>query len=232
MRLVLVFFFILGMTAIRAQENFKTKQNAAYTIRGNVGIPRSISSQMFRTSFNGVYEINLSVNARLFNNVFVGLGYQNSHHQNNKFLKFQYFNASIPYNTRIDAHSGFLKIGGDRFFSDDNYMSYSVNTGLMQVNYKNVNEDTTKLNKPFGMQQYMTPFVQPEMSVNFIVDEKRTMSLSIMIAYTTVLTRFDPKAPRLNHFEEINKSRNSYYMSWINIGFGFNVLINRRKISS
>jgi hypothetical protein len=228
MRIKAVIFFLLFNVLAYAQD-FRSKQNAPYTIRGNIGIPRTISSQMFRTCFNGVYEANLSVNARIFNNVFVGLGYQNSHHQNNKFLKFQYFRASIPYNTRFDTHSGFIKIGVDRFFSDDNYMSYSINSGLMQANYKNVNADTNKLNQPYGIQKYIVPYVQPELAVNFIVDEKKTMSLSIMISYTTLFGNFDPKAPRLNHFEEVNKKQNSYFMSWFNLGFGFAALINRKQ---
>jgi len=228
MRGLITLFFIAISGIFFAQEKLTEKRNALVTIRGNIGIPRTISSQMFRTCFNGVYEANLSVNVRLFNNVFVGVGYQNSHHQNNKFLKFQYFNASIPYNTRIMAHGGFVKIGGDRFFSADNFMSYSINSGLMQVNYTNVNADTNKLNRPYGPVSYITPYVQPEMSVNFIVDEKKTMSLSIMLSYTTLFSNFDPKSPRFNHFEQVNTTKNKYVMSWINIGFGFAVLINKK----
>jgi hypothetical protein len=211
------------------QDKVLDKQNAAFTIRGNIGIPRVISSQMFRTCFSGVYETNLSVNARLAGNFFVGLGYQNTHFQNNKFLKFQYFNASIPYNTRIMAHAGFIKVGTDKFFSPTGYMSYSLNSGLMQLQYQNVNADTSQLNKPYGLQTYITPYVQPEMSVNFIVDEKQTMSLSIMLSYTTLFSKFDPRAPRFNHFEEISKKNNRYNVSWFNIGFGFTVLINKKQ---
>jgi hypothetical protein len=184
---------------------------------------------MFRTSFSGVYEADLSVNVRLFGNFFAGLGYQNSHFQNNKFLKFQYFNASIPYNTRITGHGGFLKLGTDKFFSPTGFMSYALNSGLMQLNYTNVNADTNKLNRPYGPTVLLTPFVQPQMAVNFIVDEKQTMALSIMLSYTTLFSSFDPRSPRFNHFEEISKKSNRYTVSWFNIGFGFTVLINKKN---
>src|ERR1044072_4910967 len=126
------------------------KENAPLTIRGNIGIPKSLSSSMFRTSFNGVYEGNLSVNMKIFSNFFVGLGYQNSHFQNNKkvFAYYQVKNQSgqatgafLSYNTRMIGHAGFLKIGYDQLF-DKGYVSYSLNTGLMLLNYTNVVPDT------------------------------------------------------------------------------------------
>jgi hypothetical protein len=185
---------------------------------------------MFRTAFNGVYEANLSFNARLFSNFYVGLGYQISQFQNNKFLKYQYFNNSVPYNTRFAGNAGFLKLGYDVFFSDKGYMSYSLNTGLMQGNYSNVNLDTNINNKPYGKLVFITPYTQPEVSVNFLVENN--LSFSIMLSYTTLFTNFDPKAPRFNQFEEVRKQQNRYYMSWINIGFGFNILINTKKGAS
>lgn len=206
------------------------KQNALFTIRGNIGIPRSISSQMFQTTFNGISEGNLSFNARLFSNFFVGLGYQNSYFQNNKFLKFQYFNNSIPYNTRLMANSGFIKLGFDKFFSETGYMSYSINSGFMQCNYSNVNLDTSSNNKPYGKLVFASPYIQPEAGINFIVD--KNLSFSIMLSYTTLLYRFDPKAPRFNHFEEVRSASNHYFISWINIGFGFNVLLNSKSKAS
>ncbi|MBA3663711.1 MAG: hypothetical protein H0W61_05830 [Bacteroidetes bacterium] len=228
MRTLILALLLLFTAFAYPQDKILDKRNALVTIRGNVGIPRGISSQMFRTCFAGVYEANLSVNVRLFGNFFIGVGYQNSHFQNNKFLKFQYFKASIPYNTRLMAHSGFMKIGIDKFFSPTGYMSYSLNSGLMQVNYLHVNADTNLLNRPYGLQTYITPYLQPEMAVNFIVDEKQKMSLSIFVAYATVLSNFDPKGPRFNHFEEVSKKNNRYYMSWFNIGFGFTVLLDRK----
>ena len=106
-------------------------------------------------------------------------------------------------------------------------MSYCLNSGFMQCNYSNVNLDTNINNKPFGKLIFSAPYIQPEVSANFIVDN--TISFSIMLSYTTLFSNFDPKAPRFNHFEEVKKTSNKYYMSWLNIGFGFNVLINTKS---
>jgi hypothetical protein len=225
-----IFFVLLLLFSIFSFAQKIDKQNALVTIRGNIGIPRMGSSQMFRTCFSGIAETNLSVNVRLFNNFIVGGGYQFDYFQNNKFLKFRYFNAVVPYNTRMVGHSGFIKIGIDKFFSQGGYMHYSINSGLMAFNYTGVNADTSLANRPYGLKSFTAPFVQPEMSVNFIVD--KNLSFSIMLSYTAMFTKFDPKAPRFNHFEEVTKTSNKSIMSWLNIGLGFNVLINKKSKAS
>ncbi|MEI8136078.1 MAG: hypothetical protein WCH21_02010 [Bacteroidota bacterium] len=202
------------------------QENALFTIRGNIGIPRVISSQMFRTSFAGLYEGNLSLNVKLFNNFFIGVGYQNTQFQNNKFLKFQYFNASIPYNTRLLCSGAFIKLGYDKFFSEKGYASFNLNSGLMLNNYFNVNADTSLANKPFVLKDFSAPYVQPEASVNFIVE--KNLSFSLMLSYTALFYRFDPKAPRFAQFQEIKNTSNKYFMGWINIGFGFHILIDKK----
>ena len=202
------------------------QENALFTIRGNIGIPRVISSEMFRTSFAGLYETNLSFNIKLFKNFFVGVGYQNTQFQNNKFLKFQYFNASIPYNTRLLCNGTFIKLGYDNFFSEKGYTSFNLNSGLMLNNYFNVNADTSNANKPFVLKEFSAPYVQPEVSVNFIVEKH--LSFSIMLSYTTLFYRFDPKAPRFAQFQDIKGTSNNYFMGWMNIGFGFHILLDKK----
>src|SRR5262245_24939477 len=107
------------------------QKNALVTIRANFGIPKSLSSKMFRTSFQGLYEANLSVNVRIINNLYLGAGYQNSHFQNNKniFVYYRAKNGTLSYNTRQMGHGGFLKLGYDKFFSETGYFSFSVNGG-------------------------------------------------------------------------------------------------------
>lgn len=203
------------------------QRNALVTVRGNIGIPKPISSKMYRTSFTGLYEANLSVNLRLFDNFYIGIGYQNSHFQNNKFLKQQLFNASVPYNTRLMGHGAFIKLGYDKFFSEKAYFSYALNSGMMLCNYMNVNADTTNANRPYPAIKFSAPYVQPELSVNLLVEGN--MSFSFLLSYTTLFYRFDARAPRFNQFGEIRNASNKYVMGWINFGVGFTVLINQKK---
>jgi hypothetical protein len=223
-----IFLGLLLLFSISIFAQKIDKQNALVTIRGNVGIPKSLGSQMFRTCFNGVYEANLSVNVRLAGNFFAGGGYQNTFFQNNRevFVFYRVKNGSLAYETKMMGNAGFIKLGFDKFFSERGYVSYSVNSGLMSCNYLNVNNDTSAANKPFVSTRFMAPYVQPEISLNVIVD--KTLSFSFMLSYTTMFYKFDPKAPRFNHVEEVFSKRNNYFMNWFNFGLGFHVLLDKK----
>lgn len=203
------------------------KKNANFTVRGNIGIAKPISSNQFRTAFNGLYEANVSTNFRLFSNFYAGLGYQNTLFKNNDLFKFIYFNASLPYNTRLSGNSGFLKLGYDQFKSETIYLSYAANVGYMLAGYINVNLDSSLSNQPFVSKNFQAPYIQPEFSVNFIVE--KSLSFSLMCSYTSLFYRFDPKGPRFNHIGDIQKVSNKYLMSWFTFGFGFTVLIGNTK---
>ncbi len=228
MRITFIFILVSFNLILSAQS--KLKQNAAFTIRGNVGIPKTISSKLFNTCFKGVVESNLSANVRVFNNVFAGLGYQNSFFQNNKYIFKNQITpqTTLPYDTKLLIHSGFIKIGYDYFFSEIGYISCAINTGYGFAAFNKVLTDTSINNQPYVNTKFNAPFIQPEFGVNFIAED--ILSFSFMISYNNMLYRFDPKAPRFAHFQQVSElvkaNRNKYIMSWLNIGFGFNILID------
>ncbi len=194
-----------------------------YTIRGNIGIQKPISSAKFHQSFAGLYEGNVSFNVRLGGNFSAGLGYQSTHFKNNQFLRYTYFNASIPYNTALILNSAFVRLGYDHFFKKDAFVGYALNGGLTFANYNNVNQDSSILNQPFIGTRFTSPYVQPEISVNFRMEQR--LAFSVFFSYTTMFYKYDPRAPRFAHFREIQVKRNDYIMSYFNFGFGFTVLL-------
>jgi hypothetical protein len=224
MRTIAVIVFCFCIVNMASQK--RKDQNAPFSIRGTVGIPKSVSSKMFHTAFNGVYEANISVNAKILSSFFVGAGYQNSHFQNNKrvFGLIQVPGRSEPYNTRLICHSAFVKFGYDKV-NEKNFVSVAVNGGYMLAGYKNVVPDSSAANFPFPDSKFAAPFIQPEFAVNFMTDD--ILSFSLLFSYTTVLTKFDPKLPRFNDVERVRESPNNYLMSWINLGFGFNIMLGK-----
>ncbi|PBQ30703.1 hypothetical protein CNR22_02580 [Sphingobacteriaceae bacterium] len=227
MRKTLLLLSLLFPLLVLSQA--RDKRSAPFTVRYNIGIQKSVSSQKFRTSFNGVLESNLSFNARLFSTFFVGVGYQYTHFQNNKevFVYYQAPNtgASLSYNVRMVGNAGFVKLGYDKFF-ERGFATFALNTGYSIVQYNNVVQDSAEANRPFERAGFNAPFVQPEISVSFIAD--RSLTFSLMVAYTTMLYKFDPKAPRFNAIAQVQDKSNNYFMSWINIGFGCTVLLGKR----
>ncbi len=226
MKKIILSLSLLICVCTFAQTPKIDKKNAIVSIRGIVGIPKTISSSMFHTSFNGVFEANLSLNVRLFGNVFAGAGYQNSFFQNNREIFVFYRIGSQSYETKMMGQGGFIKLGFDKFFTERAYMSYALNTGLMYCNYSFINNDTSAANLPIVPRSFISPYVQPEMSLNVIVD--KTLSFGFILSYTTLFTKFDPKAPRFNQIEEVHSKGNKYFMSWFNFGFGFHILLNKK----
>jgi len=208
------------------------KDNPFFTIRGNIGIPRTTGSQMFRQSFTGIYEANLALVIRPFEHFILGVGYSNALFKNQKtFLLVRTNVGSLSYNTQIIENGGFVKMGYDQFVTENVYMNYSINSGILACEYKNIELDTNLANRPYGATKFSAPFVQPELSVNFMGGEEQKLSFSLSLSYTTYFYKFDPKAPRFNHLDspDIHSKRNNYFMNWINIGLGFNILIRTKK---
>ncbi len=235
MRHLFIFIFILSFAAMSAQG---FKRTAPFSVKAFIGIPRTISSKMFRTAFNGVYEVGLSANFRTFSNFYVGAGINNTHFQNNKgVFASKVFIETDPitgkatgkistYNTRLNCLGGFIKIGYDQFF-EKAYISYALDAGLFGCSYQNVNEAGSLENLPLGARNFQSPFLQPEITSNFYTDGP--LSFSLLFSYGILFKKFDPKAPQFNAIQTINEKSNKLPVSWINIGFGCSVLLGSLK---
>jgi hypothetical protein len=228
-------FFLLFLCFFSFAQ--KTKENPRLTIRGVIGIPRSTGSMMFRQSFSGIYEANLTVCMKAGKNFFIGAGYQNALFKNVKSIgqiRYNYGTSGqvllTPYNTQIIEHSALLKFGYEHYTGDIVYVSYSLNSGLMFGQYTGVLPDTSEANRPYGPTKFAAPFVQPEIAINFLSGEGQKLSFSILLSYTTLFYKYDPKSPRFNHFATppIYIKSNRYFMNWINIGLGFNILPGKK----
>ncbi len=220
----IVLLLVLFIPFVSLAQGSK-KENAPVTIRGIIGISRATSSEQFRKSFAGLYEANISLNFKVNKNYFIGVGYQSDFFKNNESIKYKYYNDSVPYNTQLIGHGAFVKFGYD-YFLEKNYVSFVLNAGYSFFHYANVNQDSSLANQPFVGTSFSAPYLQPEIAINFLTD--RNLSFSIILSYTTLFYHFDPKAPRFNQFEQINDLSNKAVMGWFNIGFGFNILINKK----
>jgi hypothetical protein len=223
----LLFILLLSAPGFLFSQ-MRDKRSAPFTLRFNIGIPQGISSGKFRTSFKSVLEGNVSYNARLFSEFFVGVGYQYTNFQNNTNIFVESVTPlgyKITYNTHFVANSGFLKIGYDKFF-EKGFATVSLNAGYSSCQYTKVVMDTTAANKPYGATSFNAPYLQPEFSVSFLAD--RSASFSLLLSYTTLFSRFDPKGPRFAGYEQIAAKSNNYFISWLNIGFGCTVLLGKR----
>lgn len=232
-------FFILFSALlpflISAQSRIKTPD---FAVKGFVGIPQTISSNMFRTAFSGVYSLGASVDFRAFDNFFVGLGIKNTRFKNNEGL---FASQSYPeldpvsgkptgkillYNTRLDLSSGFVRFGYNKYF-ERGYLSYALNVGVSMANYTRVIDSKAPENMPSVATSFQCGFLQPEISYNFLTDGR--LNFSILTSYNILIKKFDPKAPRFNGIAEIRTAKNNMPISWLNLGFGFTVILGKLK---
>ncbi len=221
----------------QSSPNLKNKQNALFTIRSHVGIPTSISSNAFRFSFKGIYNIDLSVNSRLLNNFVVGLGYERCEFKLNKaeFVKYQApqkqnqkpGNFSLSYDTKLRINNLFVNIGYDKFKKDNIYLNLSLQAGVSLSEYTDGIPDSSLFNQPYQSTLISGPYIRPSSSANFIVSPN--LAFNIFFNYTNLLTNFDPRAPRINQYSTVRDKSNKHGIGWITFGFGFNVLLDKKK---
>ena len=218
--------FLLVLTAIKLQaQDVRRDAMSPYTIRGNMGIQKPLTSGKFQQSFAGLYEGNISFNARIGTNFSAGFGYQNTYFKNNQFLKRKISNAQLPYHTSLICDGAFLRLGYDRFFRTNGFVSYALNGGYTFCRYTNVNNDSSAANSPYPGKTFNSPYIQPEVSFNFVMEQR--LAFSLFLSYTTMFYKYDARAPRLNHFPEIEDKGNSFPMSYFSFGFGFTVLLGK-----
>jgi hypothetical protein len=225
MRFITILIFCIQFSVGYSQD--KQQRNSPFTIRGNIGINKPLTSKQFSRAFLGIYEANVSFNYQVAGNFYAGIGFENIMFKNSERFKLLFYQASLPYNTRLNGNGGFLKLGYDKFVTESIYVSYALNTGYILAKYINVHPDTSLLNRPYPALDLSAPFVQPEFSANFVTE--KSLSFSLIFAYNTLFYRFNPKAPRFNDIDGVTGVSNKYLMSWVTFGFGFTVLLGNKK---
>jgi hypothetical protein len=205
-----VIFFLYACIPLRAQE--EQKKLPRFSVRANVGVPKVVSSKAFRTSFLGLYEVNATVNVRLFSNFFIGVGYKNA-----LFKAQSYFQQKNIY-TNMQVHNGFMRVGYDRFYAEHSFATFAVNVGYNFNKYTRTSPKYDTLVHPYPT-QYTGLFIQPEIGLYFLVEDN--FAIGAHIAYNYNFTRFDPDLPYFDKWLDYTNISNRSNTSWITFGFGF-----------
>ncbi len=227
-----ILYFCLFIQLISFAQSTKIdKKNAAFTIRGSGGVPASFSSNMFKFGFKGVYEFDITVNYKLFDNFHIGLGYRQTLFKNNPkyftYYKDPRTTFTIPYDTRFQVQSFILNLGYDHFFTDKFYITYNIQSGIANSQFLKVIQDTSFYNRPYQPSDYQSPFIKAQGTFNFIVEPK--LSFNFYFGYQSLLFNYDPRSSRMNQYEELRNKSNKQGIAWLSFGFGFNVLLDNKN---
>ncbi len=208
-KLLLNIFFI-SYLATNAQNN--PIKLPRFSLRGNIGIPKVVSSKAFRNSFSAVGTADLNVNSKLFSNFFAGIGYSYTYFKSQKYFR------DININTNLQSQNVYLKLGYDCFFKDDAFATFSLNTGYninkyAEIHYKN---DSIKGLYPT---QFKSNFIEPMVGIYFIVDPN--FAIGAHLSYNYNLSKFNSKLPAFDKLYNYDHVSNNWNMSMITFGFGF-----------
>jgi hypothetical protein len=202
------------------------------SIRASCTIPKAVSTSAFRHSFLGLYDANLSVNVRLFDNFGIGLGYNNA-----LFNSAAYFRLQKGLSTRLQVHNGFLRIGVDRPAGEKSFYTLSLNSGYSYNQYTGVAclYDSLNNTRP---KSFTGIYLKPEFTVNFQVEEN--FAFGIHLAYHYCLFAYDPALNCFDTYASYDKANrkmkigddnvnNRGNIGWISFGFGFYYGFKRKK---
>lgn len=221
MQKVYLYFLLLCFGISFAQEVEKTPEPLPrFSIRVNCGIPNSVSSKAFRTTFSAVISGEASVNCKLFSNFFVGIGYSYTYYQAQKYFR------DLNVNTNMQSQNGYLKIGYDKFFSEKGFTTVSLNAGYNFNQYQGTRYKHDSLVSTIPT-QFTSSFVEPQFGVYFVVDPN--VAIGGHIGYNYNFTQFNPAVGGMNQWLDYSRISNKWNMSSIIIGFGFYYGIGKAK---
>lgn len=188
-----------------------------FSIRANVGIPKIASSAQFRNSFTGVITADASANYKLFSDFFVGLGYSYTYFKCQKYFRDP---LRDNINTTLQMQNGYLKIGYDKFFSDNGFATFSLNMGYNVSDYKSVRYKNDSLMGKYPT-QFKSAFIEPMIGLYLMVDPN--FAIGGHLSYNYNFSQFNPLHPQFNQWGPYGYTNlsNKWNISVVTLGFGF-----------
>ena len=194
----------------RVHANFK---ESLFAIRFSTTLPAPVSNGPLRTKFRGIYEMNLSANVRLTHNFFAGLGFKDGLLGLNAIPNPA---NNIDLNTKMQLYTGYVKIGCNKFHTENIFSTFAINVGYNTSIFTGV---VNPKSEPDLIKSYNSIVIEPEYSLNFAVEEN--FSIGIFLSYNYMPTVFNPHNIALQDITSLTGLKTSSITGIINFGFGF-----------
>ncbi|MEO8759509.1 MAG: hypothetical protein ABI388_00980 [Bacteroidia bacterium] len=231
--LIYILFFLVTWQAAIAQDDSEGNEydkaiesrkvhtdfkESLFSFRFSTTLPTPMSNGVLRTKFRGIYEVNLSFNLRLANNFFAGFGFKNAvlganaipNPDTSKNAKY------FDINTKMHMYTGYLKVGYNKFHTENIFSTFALNLGFNTSNFTNVvnPKKETNLNPA-----YSSMVIEPEYSLNFAVEEN--FSIGIFVSYNFMPTVFNPNNIAFQDVTSLTGLNQTHITGILNFGFGF-----------
>jgi|GEM_PF-1183594 hypothetical protein len=194
----------------RVHSNFK---ESLFAIRFSTTLPAAVSNGPLRAKFRGIYDMNLSANVRLTHNFFAGLGFKDGLLGLNAIPNPS---NNIDLNTKMHLYTSYVKLGYNKFHTENIYSTFAVNIGYNKSVFTDV---VNPKSEPNLITSYNSMVIEPEYSLNFAIEEN--FSIGIFLSYTYMPTAFNPYNIALQDVTSLAGLKTSSITGIINFGFGF-----------
>ena len=193
----------------RVHSDFK---ESLFAVRFSSTLPAPVSNAVLRTKFRGIYEMNLSLNIRLTNSFFAGFGFKNGLLGLNSIPNP---NTSLPLQTKMQLNTGYVKLGYNKFHTENVFSTFAVNVGYNSSVFTGI----VDVKSPVLDKTFSSVLIEPEYSINFAVEEN--FAIGIFVSYNYMPTAFSPVNIALQDVTSLSGLKTSTATGIINFGFGF-----------
>lgn len=196
-----------------------------FSFKGEGGIPSILSSQAFRNTFLGQFQVGGQFVVKLFHQFYSGVGFNYTLFKTSKYFQFISGNNSLPYDFFLRAHNAHFTIG--YFLPVETEKEKSFQFGSMELragySYNQYTNIVLKVDsgKPAPPTEFKTAFIQPHFSYTFMPEEN--LGFGVFINYTLYTTLFNTSYGSLDKYVNYQKWNNTFNISWITIGFHFHL---------
>jgi hypothetical protein len=196
----------------RVHTDFK---ESLFSVRFSTTLPAPVSNAVLRIKFRGVYEMNLSLNIRLTDNFFCGLGFKSGMLGLYNIPNPNSTGSLLDLNTKMQLYTGYIKIGYNRFHTENIFSTFALNMGYNSSFFTNV----VNINAPIISTTFTSALIEPEYSLNFAVEDN--FSFGIFLSYNYMPTVFNPTNIALQSVTSLSGLKTNSATGIINFGFGF-----------
>jgi hypothetical protein len=199
--------------AIERRRVHTDSKESLFSTRFSTTLPTPVSNAVLRQKFRGIYEMNLSLNLRLATNFFAGLGFKDGLMGLNSIPNPA---NNLDLNTKMQLYTGYVKLGYNKFHTENIYSTFAVNIGYNSSKFTGVvnPKKETDLVTTFN-----SMLIEPEYSLNFAIEEN--FSIGMFLSYNYMPTVFNPANIALQDVTSLAGLKQTSATGILNFGFGF-----------
>lgn len=218
--IIVICFLSAGNVAFAHDDTPNRKEYFLFSTRAAITVPHPIANGAFKKTFVGIYNINVDFNTFIYQGFYIGATYKNNLFKITPTKIADYNRDSVgnlnPYPS-MHSNAAAIKVGYDMYLGDENRIVYTISTAVGQY-WSKYDNFVSKTAGKKSITKSSTTYIEPEMSLNFLVDPN--LAIGVNISYTMLNTNFDPYELCLNDWKAYSKS-NEGDTRYLNFGFSF-----------